>query len=68
MIRLTRINGTAIALNAEMIELVESLPDTIVTLTNGQKILVRESMDEVIERVVAYKRSILSRPLKEQES
>ncbi|MFC1512330.1 flagellar FlbD family protein, partial [Candidatus Latescibacterota bacterium] len=49
-------------INSDLIEFIEALPDTIVTLTNGQKIIVRESVDEVVERVKAYKRDIYSRP------
>jgi len=63
MITLTRLNNTKIVVNAELIELLEASPDTLVTLTTGQKIMVRETVDEVVERVIAYKRNIFSRPL-----
>jgi flagellar protein FlbD len=58
MITLTRLNNTKIVVNAELIELLEASPDTLVTLTTGQKIMVRETVDEVVERVIAYKRNI----------
>ena len=59
MIRLTRLNHQEITINAEIIEHVESTPDTLIKLTNGQTIMVRESVDQVIERVIEYKRRIL---------
>lgn len=58
MIRLTRINGEQVVVNADLIEFVEMTPDTLVTLFTGKKIPVRESADEVIERVVSYRRSL----------
>ncbi|GAB4333734.1 MAG: hypothetical protein Kow0099_05620 [Candidatus Abyssubacteria bacterium] len=56
MIKLTRFDGSEVAVNAELIKFVESAPDTIVTLTTDQKLLVLETVDEVIEKVVQYKR------------
>jgi flagellar protein FlbD len=61
MIRLTRLNGHVFVLNAEMIQEIEATPDTIVTLANGQKIMIREPVEEVRQAVVAYKREILQR-------
>jgi len=58
MIRLTRINGIEVVVNADLIEFVETTPDTLVTLITGKKIPVRESTDDVIGRVVAYRRAI----------
>ncbi len=57
MIKLTRLNQSELVVNAEMIEFVEAIPDTIVTLVSGKKIMVSESVDMVIERVTAYKRN-----------
>ena len=54
MITLTRLNGSRICLNAFLIEHLEQTPDTIVTLTNGNHFLVRESVDEVIAAAVQY--------------
>ncbi len=56
MIKLTRFDGSEVAVNAELIKFVESTPDTIVTLTSDQKLLVLETVNEVIERVLEYKR------------
>jgi flagellar protein FlbD len=60
MIRVTRLRATEaeLMINAEIIETVETTPDTVITLTTGHKIIVQESADEVMRLVVAYKRSI----------
>ncbi len=58
MIRLTRINHVPLVLNADLIEHVEVTPDTVISLTTGQKFVVLESPDEVIERVIEYRRAI----------
>jgi flagellar protein FlbD len=55
MIGLTRLNGRPVVVNAELIETVESTPDTVVSLTSGKKFVVLESPGEVIERVVSYR-------------
>lgn len=60
MIRLTKLNRSLLALNAELIKTVENAPDTVITLTTGDKVIVRETMAEVIEKVCAYRRSIAS--------
>ncbi|MBK7090852.1 MAG: flagellar FlbD family protein [bacterium] len=59
MIKVTRLNGTAIVINADLIEFVEEIPDTIVSLTTGKKIMVKENSEEIIDRVTRYKRSTL---------
>ncbi|GHU40970.1 flagellar protein FlbD [Clostridia bacterium] len=64
MIDLTRLNGVEFTVNAERIELVEATPDTVISLIDGKKIVVKESRQEVKNRVVLYKRSIL--PLEER--
>jgi len=56
MIKLTRLNETEIVVNADQIKYVESTPDTIITLMNNEKILVTDSIDEVIRKVVEFKR------------
>lgn len=57
MIRLTRINGEPFVLNAELIRYVEARPDTYVTLVNGDRIIVRETLDEVMDRAIRYQQS-----------
>ena len=56
MIKLTRFDGSEVAVNAELVKFVEAAPDTIVTLTSDQKLLVLETVDEVIEKVIEYRR------------
>lgn len=60
MIYVTRLNHTPVVLNCDLIEHVETTPDTVISLTNGQKMMVLESADEIIDRVVRFRRSILS--------
>ncbi len=60
MIHLTRFDGSDFILNADLIEFVESLPDTHITLVTGKKLLTRENADEVIARVVAYRQQACS--------
>ncbi|MGB9789169.1 flagellar FlbD family protein [Thermotoga caldifontis] len=56
MIWLTRLKGQRFVLNAEMIETIEALPDTTITLFNGKKYIVQESVEEVVRRVIEYKK------------
>lgn len=58
MIRLTRLNGKVFVVNAELIEIMEETPDTVVTLNNGNRFVVSESVDEVIDRIVKYRKKI----------
>ena len=62
MIHLTRINKLPLVLNADLIEQIESTPDTVIQLTNGQKLIVLESAEEVVRRVVEYRRRLLTDP------
>lgn len=57
MIKLTHLGGNPFVLNAELIRYVEALPDTFITLTNGERVVVRESMDEVMRRAVVYQQA-----------
>ena len=63
MIELTKFNSEAkkkgkFVLNAEIIETIEETPDTVVTLLNGKKLIVEEPMDEVVRRVMKYRRAL----------
>jgi flagellar protein FlbD len=60
MIQLTRLNHVPLVLNSDLIEHLEVTPDTVVTLTTGQKFVVLESADEVMELIVRFRRSIIS--------
>jgi flagellar protein FlbD len=55
MITVTKINDRDIIVNCDLIELIESTPDTTLTTTTGKKILVRDTVEEVLDKVVAYK-------------
>jgi flagellar protein FlbD len=59
MIRLTRINHVPLVLNADLIEHVETTPDTLISMINGQKFVVLESTDDVIRKVIEFRREIL---------
>lgn len=59
MIQVTRLDGKALLVNPELLEAVEETPDTVLTFTNGKKMVVRESMEEIRDRVIAYRRAIL---------
>ncbi|MDO5383011.1 MAG: flagellar FlbD family protein [Eubacteriales bacterium] len=58
MIDVTRLNDKHFVINAELIESVEETPDTVITLTTGRKILVKEKTDEIIGKVYEYRRKI----------
>ena len=60
MIRVTRLDGRELAVNAKLIRFVEATPDTILSLTSGEKVVVRESVDEVIRRCIEYGRTLRS--------
>ena len=64
MIKVTRINDVEIVVNSELIETVESTPDTAITLTTGRRIIVKESVEEVIEKAYKYKVEINKNLLK----
>lgn len=55
MIKVSRFNGSSFVINCEWIETVESTPDTVITLVNGKKFVVKESVDDIIAEVVEYK-------------
>jgi len=60
MIRLTRLNSQALTINSDLIKFIENAPDTVLTLTNGEKIVVRESTEEVLQRIIAFRRAVLT--------
>lgn len=57
MIKVTRLNGQSLVVNADLIEFVEEIPDTIVSLTTGKKIMVKEDSDQIIDKVAEYRRT-----------
>lgn len=58
MIQLTRLNHVPLVLNSDLIEHIEATPDTVIALTGGQSFMVLESPDEVVRRIVAFRRLI----------
>ncbi len=64
MIELTRLNLTRFSINPELIEMVESTPDTVITLTTGRKLIVKETRQEVKNLVLLYKKEIYANLLK----
>jgi len=56
LIKVTKLNGQPITLNAELIECVAACPDTVISLATNNRYLVRESVDEVVEKVIEYRR------------
>ena len=62
MIKLTRLNGEEFVVNADMIRYVESRPDTYVTLTSNERVIVKEPVAEVVRRALAYARAVRALP------
>ncbi|MGB6742493.1 MAG: flagellar FlbD family protein [Terracidiphilus sp.] len=60
MIEVTRLNGKPMVLNSDLIKTAEASPDTMLTLINGEKLIVREEPGEVVERVLAYRAKLLA--------
>jgi len=59
MIQLTRLNNNPLTVNSDLIKFVEQSPDTVITLLNGEKIIVRENADTVLQRIVQFRRTVL---------
>jgi flagellar protein FlbD len=62
VIPLKRLNGQPIMVNADLIESIEETPDTVVTLTSGNKLIVRDTMEEIRDRIIEFKRKIYGPP------
>ena len=60
MIRLTRINGQPITVNSDLIKFIDNNPDTLIALVSGDKILVLETAEEIVARVVEFKRAVIT--------
>jgi flagellar protein FlbD len=59
MIRLTRLNHSLLTINCDLIKFVEQSPDTVITLVDGEKVLVLETADDILDRMVQFRRSLL---------
>jgi flagellar protein FlbD len=68
MIKVTRINDSDLVINTDLIEFMEAIPDTIITLTTGKKVMVKETIEEVIEKIQVYKRGIQKIEIKEKQA
>jgi flagellar protein FlbD len=68
MIELTRLNGSPMVLNSDLIKTAEASPDTMLTLITGEKLIVREETAEVVERVLAYRARLLASVAKRMPS
>ena len=60
MILVTRLNNTSIYINPDLIVFIEETPDTILTLSNGEKLAIQEKVGEVIRRIIGFRRSIFN--------
>ena len=60
MIQLTRLNNQPLIVNSDLIKFVEHAPDTVLTLVTGEKVVVRETSDEVLQKITDFRRSILA--------
>jgi flagellar protein FlbD len=60
MIKLTRLNHVPLIVNSDLIEQIEVTPDTVISLTSGQKLIVLESAEEIVEKVISFRKSVLS--------
>ena len=59
MIQLTRLNGKSIVVNSDLIEFIENAPDTVITLITAEKVVVTETTEEILERIVLFRRRLL---------
>lgn len=59
MIQLTRLNSQPLVLNSDLIKLIETAPDTVITLVNGEKIVVKETSEAILDRIVEFRRRVL---------
>jgi flagellar protein FlbD len=60
MIQLTRLNKCPLAVNSDLVKFIENTPDTVLTLVSGEKVVVLESRDAVIEKIIEFRRQVLS--------
>lgn len=63
MIPVTRLSGEQYMINSELIESLEATPDTVIRLTTGKNVVVKESIDEIIDKIIRYKQKIFSQTI-----
>lgn len=59
MIELTRLNGKPIVVNSDLVEFIENAPDTVITLVTGEKVVVTETTEQILDRIVMFRRRLL---------
>lgn len=62
MIPVTRLDGTSIILNVDLVQWIEQTPDTVIVLTNGERLLVQDGADTLVRRALAFKRAVVCGP------
>jgi flagellar protein FlbD len=62
VVHITRLNGSTIYINAELVKTVEPTPDAVITLTNGEKFIAKETAEVVVERIIAYQQQVHAAP------
>ncbi|MEA1973194.1 MAG: flagellar FlbD family protein [Candidatus Cloacimonadota bacterium] len=62
MVKITKFNGKEILVNSDLIEFIEATPDTIITLTTGKKVIVKDKVEDLVERIVKFKKKIYELP------
>lgn len=65
MIKVTRLNDSTLMINVDMIQSLQAIPETVITFTNNDKIMVKEPLEEVSQRIVDYQRTIYSNTVRE---
>lgn len=68
MLEVTRLNGQKIVINCELVEYIDANPDTTISLTTNNKFVVKESLEDVIEKIINYKRKVFSQNIKINEN
>jgi flagellar protein FlbD len=58
MIEITRLDGSHLLINSDLIEFIEATPDTVITLSNQKKLVVRDTPEELLDRIMAYRRQV----------
>ena len=63
MINVTKLNGSKLVINADLVEFIESTPDTLLSLTTGRKIMIKEDLEAVVQMIIDYRRQARSHPV-----
>lgn len=58
LIFVSRLDGKKVVLNGELIEMLEQTPETLITMTTGKKVVVKESVDEIVQKIILYKKEL----------